>query len=230
MDAGRDATTPDSGSPDSTTAGDSGPGDDSGDASCPPAPGVASFKPPTYVPAVVHPGACSLVAIATFVGQCGDNGTPQTCDDWINANVAGDGGAGNPCGNCIVAPMNNGAVWFDPEHQLNPNNAGCVQLLDPTQAGAACAAAYNDNLACEGVACDYCSIAGLNDCVSAVNADGGACARYLSAAAGACAADFAGDSGVNSTCFGPNDATFDEALTTIARLVCGGTIADAGAD
>jgi hypothetical protein len=183
---------------------------------------------------MAHQGVCTAAAITAFVTACGDGSTNTSCGTWQAANVAGgeaDGaGTGNACGNCIFAPMNNGATWTDPMMFFSPNYAACIQLTD-TSGGAACAAAFNNAGGCEAVACDSCPGNGPNDfenCV--VAADMGSCNSYATTEETACKTDFA-DGGAANTC-SPGAATGkqDPDLTFIATLICGGATADAGTD
>ncbi len=202
--------------------------DAGGDASlvCPPQ-STASYTPAAYTAAVPNQNLCTTTDITAFVGACGDSATPTSCNDWITSNVAGvaDGGAGTACGNCIVAPMNNGALWVDSLGGLSPNYGACVQLLDPSQ-GTACAGAYDDLAGCYGVACDTACpandptlTADIGACFTAAKM--GSCMSYATAEKSACATDLA-DGGAVSTC-SPGAATnqIDPDLTYIANLICG---------
>lgn len=229
----------DSGAPAADT-GSGSPGDSGGDAgaACAPPASVASFTPATYVASVGHQGVCSAAQITTFVSDCGfDNGTPAACQTWQTANV-GTGDAGNACGNCIMAPGNNGGLWFDPEgmnmaYNGLPNYAGCIQLTDATH-GTACATAFNNVDACDGVACDMAcanaSQSGFDACASTVNAAG--CSTYNTAYNSSCSTDFddAGDpSATVAACFpAANSGDPDDDYTYIITLICGGATADAG--
>jgi len=178
------------------------------------------------VAAVGHQGVCTQGQIAAFVAACGDNGSMSSCNAWQTQNVASEAGAGDPCGNCILAPMNNGAVWSDPEGFINPNYAGCIQLLDATD-GAACGAAFDDESGCESVACDACgSDSAFLACVDM--ADAGSCSSYVTSASAACLSDHA-DGGVLDECSpGAASNTQDPDFTLIANLICGSGITDGG--
>jgi hypothetical protein len=186
---------------------------------------VAGFSPPAYVPAVANQGVCAASDIGAFVTACGSNGSQMVCDNWQNANVMMEGGAGNACGNCIIAPMNNGGTWSDVNGFFQPNYPGCIQLTDTTSAGAMCAGALANRLGCEGLACDSCNSNGsYKSCVTSV--DPTECSQYLSAYTAACMADLA-NGGASSTCT-PGAATMntDIDMTYIVTLICGG--GDAG--
>ena len=186
--------------------------------------GTWSFGGLTYVPTVGHQGACTKLQIAAFVKACGRLGTAATCAAWMTAQVKADG-AGT-CGDCIVAPGNNGAVWFDPAGVMSANYAGCIQLMESTDGGT-CAAAYDNAAGCDGVACDMaCREASDPDawvqCTDTANAKGtGSCAAWVTAQAAACAPDL-GDGGAMKTCF-PSSASgnVNNDLTYIATLICG---------
>jgi hypothetical protein len=193
---------------------------------CPPD-STSSYTAPTYVPAVEHQNVCSTSAISAFVSACGDNGTLTSCNTWLAANVQGGqadgGGAGNACGNCVFAPMNNGGAWVDPDGIFSPDYAGCVQLTDATH-GTACAGALNDVFGCDGVACDNAcpangTAADFDACVSAANS--GSCSSYSSSEASSCATD-AADGGALGTCSpGAASGTLDPDFTYIVTLICG---------
>ncbi len=73
--------------------------------------GTWSFSGVAYVPAVGHQGLCTKAQIAAFVKACGKLGTEATCTAWLTAQVKPD--AAGTCGDCIIGPHNNGAVWFE---------------------------------------------------------------------------------------------------------------------
>jgi hypothetical protein len=180
---------------------------------------VTVFTPPAYVAAVGNQGVCSASDISAFVAACGSNGSQTMCDNWQNANIMMEGGAGTTCGNCVIAPMNNGGTWTDPNGYFQPNYAGCVQLTDSTS-GTMCAGALNGRLGCEGVACDSCSNAAYQACVTSADSTG--CGQYLSAYNSACMAELA-DGGAVSTCTpGAASMNSDVDLTYVVTLICGG--------
>jgi hypothetical protein len=181
---------------------------------------VTGFTPPAYVAAVGNQGVCSTSDISAFVAACGSNGSQTMCDTWQNANLMiPEGGAGTACGNCIIAPMNNGGTWSDSNGYFEPNYPACVQLTDSTT-GTMCAGALANRLGCEGVACDSCNGTAYTSCLT--SADTTACGQYLSAYNSACTAAVA-DGGALATCT-PGAATMnaDLDLTYIVTLICGG--------
>jgi hypothetical protein len=186
-------------------------------------PSTATFTPRTTGTPAPGQGVCTASDIAAFVTACGDNGTLSTCSAWIAANSATDAGAGNACGNCILAPNNAGGAFVDPQGYVNPNYGACVELLDKTN-GAACATAFDNQADCEAVACDSCT-QGYGGCVRA--ADNGSCSSYVAAANTQCAADNA-DGGALNTC-APDPQGQDGDYTFIVSLICGGGATDAGA-
>jgi hypothetical protein len=202
-------------------------------ASCTPA-STAGFTAPKYTNASEHQGVCSATDIGAFIAACGDNGMDSTCNPWIAANVAGEGGAGSACGNCIVTPANSGGAWVDVVAGLNqsglyPNYAGCLQILDPTN-GPACGAAMNAASACESVACDACYGNGNRQgaaCDNTIQATGGECASYYNTANSACMADFA-MGGANDMCTPGMGNTTDPDWQFILTLICG-SASDGGA-
>jgi hypothetical protein len=230
IDSGMDTSNPgkDSSAKDSSQSNDTGGGDDSSDTgtlACPPT-DTSTFKPAAYVNATANQGLCTSQQIAAFVMACGDNSTMTSCGDWQTANTASEAGAGNACGGCIFATMNNGATWVDPNNFFTPNYAGCIQLTDATN-GAKCAAAYDAIAACEGTACDQCtSNTDYSACRSA--ADKAGCKQYNDTFVTACKGEFA-DGGAGMTCSpGAAQNKQDPDLTYIANLICGGAPADGG--
>ncbi len=182
---------------------------------------TSSFTPPAYVPAVARQNRCSTDQIAAFIAACGAQGTVASCHTWLAANVRADAGA--TCGNCIVAPDNNGAEWTDPTGVTSANYAGCIQITDITY-GPGCAAAYDSVEGCDGVACDVsCETATAAeawfDCANTANA--GSCKSYFTSEATACAVDFA-DGGALETC-SPSATSGDpnDDLNYIVTLICG---------
>jgi hypothetical protein len=202
---------------------------------CPPE-STAGFNPTPFVPATAHQGVCSISAINAFINACVMSTSEATCSMWQDMNLPGDGGAGTPCGNCML-PNNtddNGGLWLDPLGNFWPNYGACIQITDPTH-GTACATAYDNLSGCEDVGCDdRCSGVGMcgtsaacEACFSNVGAD---CSSYLTAAKSACATDVT-DGGAIDTC-SPSSKTGEQAsdFAYIIELVCGGTAADAGHD
>jgi hypothetical protein len=182
---------------------------------------VSGFMTPTFVAAVANQGVCSASDISAFLAACGSNGSQTACDNWQNANVMNvgmEGGAGTACGNCIIAPMNNGGTWSDSNGFFQPNYGGCVQITDPTSAGTMCAGAVVNRLGCEGVACDSCTIYQYPSC--ATSADSTGCGQYLSAYSSACMADLAAG-GALSTCRPGAGKNSDIDFTYIVTLICG---------
>jgi hypothetical protein len=214
---------------DSGGTSDSSSGDDGGTALvCPPA-STAGFQPPAYVPATANQGKCTTPEVAAFVTACGDNGTMSSCNAWQTSNLASDAGPGTTCGNCIIAPQNNGGTWVDTQGYFGPNYAACIQLTDATH-GAACAAADESLGNCQGVACDSCTgtASDAQKCIAAANAGG--CAQYVGAVQSACVTDFA-DGGAAATCSpGAASGKQDPDFTYIVTLICGGAPADGGGD
>jgi hypothetical protein len=160
---------------------------------------------------------CSPTDVGAFVTACGSNGSQTACDNWQNANLASDAGPGTACGNCVIAPMNNGGTWSDVNGYFLPNYAGCIQLTDPTN-GTMCATALNNRQGCEGLACDSCT--SYQTCVTSVDSTG--CSQYTSAFRSACMSDLA-DGGAVATCApGAASNNPDLDLSYIVTLICGG--------
>jgi hypothetical protein len=240
------------GTTDSSTAYDAGhitgdltsPALDAGKAppflACPPAP-TAPYDASTYVPAVGHQGVCTTADIAAFVAACARSSKPTlgallSCNRWVveNVNLASlgvsgvDGGSGTACGNCIIAPMNNGAARTDPVGVGQPNYAGCIQLTDPIH-GLACAAVWESATACEEEACAYCTDNGtVEDEKACIHvADQTLCQSLVATKNAACADDLV-EGGVIDKC-SPDDGGAQDNVY-ITTLICGGAIADAGTD
>jgi hypothetical protein len=182
---------------------------------------TSGFTPMTYTPAVAHQGLCSSTQIQAFVDACGDTGSNTSCNDWFMTNVSEDGGTGTPCGNCILAPDNNGGLWLDPDGFFEPDYAACIQLTDTTN-GNACASAYDDAQGCNGVACDACTTDdSYSACIMSVDGTAGGCASFVAAEEKACKADLA-DGGAASTCSpGAAMMALNPDYTFIISLICG---------
>ncbi len=175
-----------------------------------------------------------MTDIQAFITACVTNpGTMgANCQTWITANVAGstlgmpDGGPGTACGNCIVAPNNNGGIWVDPNGFFGPNYAGCIQLTDATN-GAACAGAFNNINGCDGQYCDQCqsstNTTDYQNCTQA--ADGSQCSSEATAFKTSCATDFPPDGGASpvASCFPGTGMTAQQTdLTYVINMICGG--------
>jgi hypothetical protein len=227
----------DTGGGDDTGSQDSGDGGGDAGTQCTAAASTSGYTPPTYVPAVAHQGVCTTAQIAAFIAACGfDNGSTTACATWAQAN-AGD--AGNTCGLCILAPMNNGGTWLDPllkatPFDVVPNYAGCIQLTDATH-GTACGTAFNNLNGCDGVACDMaCADAtaadAFDNCITTVNSAG--CSQYNTAQNNACATDFddAGDPTASILACFPSVASQDQDddFNYIVNLICGSGATDGG--
>jgi hypothetical protein len=196
---------------------------------CGPIASAKDFKPVTYVPAVGNQGVCSPPEVADFVNAC-VGGTIADCTSWQTTNLAIDGGAGTPCGACILAPDNNGGLWIDPTGSFWPNWAGCIQLSDKTN-GPACAATVNNIDGCVDTACDgicdtdteYCGGTACPACSKELEST--TCKSYETAAMTACAPAAAAVNTCTNTAGGqiPN-------YTYVITLICGGSATDAGHD
>jgi hypothetical protein len=151
--------------------------------------------------------------------------------DSCRAFVVPDGGAGAPCYACLVTP-------YDPDAGSSSygvvigaamptvNYFGCIQAVDPSDAGVSCAHALNAAVACADYACrptcpvvDDVSLIAYNHCLE--NALSGACIEY-SLPAKLCMDAEKGDGGtpVGSACFAGISA-LDHYLA-MAHYFCGG--------
>jgi hypothetical protein len=182
---------------------------------------------------------CSPSDISAFITACGDNGGDPMCSTWLSANVAGEGGAGTACGNCIAAPAkNNGAVFVDVLRGANgglnydalmPNYAACIQLLDPTN-GPACAAAMDTYSMCDNLACDPCYNMSQFEGMACDSTTPSGCVSYSNTQTTACMTDMA-DGGAQDTCSpgqasGASDPDYQFILTLICGSADAGTITD----
>lgn len=203
---------------------------DAGGGDCGPVMSAVGFKPSTYVPAVGHQGVCSPAQVAEFVNDCVAGTSATACDTWQTTNLPSDAGAGTPCGNCILAPDNNGGLWIDPTGSFWPNWAGCIQLTDPTN-GPACAAAANNVDGCVDTACDgicdvdteYCGGTACTACSNQLNST--TCKSYSTTATTACTPAQAAVSACTNAS-GGQVMNF----TDVILLICGPSPADAGHD
>jgi hypothetical protein len=178
---------------------------------------TSHYDPATYVTATAHQRACSAAAVTAFVAACGLNGSGNACTSWATANLASSSGDGTTCGNCIVAPMNDGAVWVGSNGIFGPNYAACVQVTDPAH-GPACAAAFDDQLGCGAAACPACGATNVAACEA--SADLGVCGAYEAKAESACAPEV-GNGGAFDACSPGGSTGVDQDLTYIATLICG---------
>jgi hypothetical protein len=147
-DGGVDAT----GAPPPDAAGDAPLNLDAG--SCKPA-SVASFQPPPYTHASgAFQDQCTSAMIDQFYDACfGPNQSETAC-----AAFQPDADATRAaCAACIVTPQTAstyGAVVLYTSISIGiPNVAGCIELLDPTSSGLACAKSVQADDDCDLAAC-----------------------------------------------------------------------------
>ncbi len=199
------------------------------DAGCNPG-NVSGFKPPPLVP-IRRSTACS--------GFNGDGGLVQAYGDACLGHsksygacadlVVPDAGVAADCYKCLITTENPdastyGAVVIATSPLVD--YSGCLQALDPTDAGASCAQHLTSAAACSEFACkpacpifDQDSWDDFTGCYNATTT--GACAGYWLSAEG-CVADEQGDGGnlVASVCFG--GATAEDHYLSVAHHFCGG--------
>jgi hypothetical protein len=181
---------------------------------------TSSYQPEPFTAPHAHQGVCSSTDVQAFIAACIDSmSTTASCEAWASANVASEPDSGTPCGNCILAPSNNGGVWLDPFDVMDPNYAGCIALA-ATSGGSACGASLNATIGCEA-ACDFCSTqSDYSSCANSVDQD--RCKTFVATESTACVAELQ-DGGQGSACFlGESSGNIDIDYATIIELICGG--------
>jgi hypothetical protein len=187
---------------------------------CQPA-GLAGWTPPAYHHAQpAQPAACTSALIADFYASClGPDASSSACDEnW----GCGDGGCAEDvahatCERCLVTPSTN-ITWgpvVDYGSTVSVNVAGCIELLDPANAGCAMPVQQADQ--CQHEACDTAcpALADFDSCVAV--ADQGICAAY--AQGSVCQATEA-DGGPARACVA--GAAFGDLFAAAAQVFCGG--------
>jgi hypothetical protein len=196
--------------------------------------GITDFALPPYVSAQRSPGACAGFGgdgglVEAYGAACiGHAATYASCTNFAPGDYAlPDGADPAPCYGCLVPPMlpdasRTGAVL--PGTAPVVNYPGCIELLDPTPAGARCAQAVFAALACAAYACqsscpvsDDVSLRAFLSCTNA--AFYGPCSGYALTAE-ACLAAEQGDGGtpVAQTCFA--GATAEDHYRAVAHYFC----------
>jgi hypothetical protein len=205
-------------------AGTSSGGDDAADG--PACPEDLPFKPRTYPPVTVHPGACTSGNVAGFLEACGDEGNITACQAWIQANTPGENGEGTACGNCILPADNTGAAFLTFNEYFFPNYGACVELLDPT-GGAHCAQPLDALTDCDAVECEDCTaLLPYPQCVGIANGAGGFCGSFAQDVQSECSADLANGGVVDRCQPGAASGELDPDWEVVIGLVCVG--GDAG--
>lgn len=227
-DAGRDGTGTAADADDAGPTGDGAPGES---AACRPG-SVAGFQPASFVPGILSaPRACDGFGDdGGFVQSIGDAclGHAATYDTCAAVALADAAGA-SACYDCLLTPqIPDASAYGASALAVVPivNYAGCVQALDPSDAGKSCARALSDAYLCYEYACEgACSVtdeASRDAFVACVNeASTGACLAY-SLAAQNCMLVEQGDGGslVGSVCFGGSSA--EDHFLSVAHHFCGG--------
>ena len=202
--------------------GGAGSGDGGADAplACPPQP-LDEWVAPSYRPAQARQAlACSALLIQDFYASClGPNATNDGCNqNW----GAGEDLAHQTCQNCLVT-QSSATAWgplVNYGTTVSVNVAGCIELLDPTQAS--CAASVQAADVCQHTACDTAcpvdpadptSFGKWQACVGATAQ--GECNPYLVSAE--CAASE--DAGPAAACV--DGKTFADDFLAIATVFCG---------
>jgi hypothetical protein len=190
---------------------------------------VSGFRPPPAVSARARSHACD--------GFNGDGGlVPSYGDDCLGvgstyascaAFALPDAAGAAECYGCLVTPetpdaSSYGVVAVAPIAVVD--YAGCIQMVDPTDAGASCAREARTAYACDEYACkstcpvtDDKSLAALTACMN--EASSGGCAGYYLPAQ-ACVAAEQGQSAVANICFGGSQ--IEGHYLAFANYACGG--------
>lgn len=220
-----------------TSKGDASDGDAADDASYADAGGchpidISGFDAATTVPTAPRSLACN--------GFNGDGGIVPSFGDACLFHSpeyppcasfdVGDAAGAAECYRCLVSPPTADGTFPGVVAILSgvadPNYASCIQLADPTEAGAACALDLQTAVACIFYACqstcpvtDEASVAAITTCMN--EALSGACAGYA-LKMNACLAVEEGNGGtpVATICF--PGSTPAEKYLSFAHYLCGG--------
>ncbi len=181
-------------------------------------PGDVTTYAPQYKPATgAYQGKCQDGDVQAFFDAClGTNATTDKCNSFMAGTTAA-------CAACILTP--DSAAKYGPlighGSFVTANVAGCLELVDATTSGVACAKAVQALAGCELLACeancnvhDPPSLNAYEAC--ATTADQAGCAMYASASSCVQGLQEAGDA--VAQCLAQDFATFYGAA---ARLFCG---------
>jgi hypothetical protein len=189
---------------------------------------VSGFHPPLFAPSHRSPACNGFNADGGLVQAYGEAciGHMATYDTCASLTVPDAAGA-EACFHCLVTAETPDASEYGPVVIVTvplPNYAGCIQLLDPTEAGASCAQAFTSAANCADYVCrsvcppvDQPSIRQYNACWN--EATSGACAGYWLTLESCMVAE-TGDGGtpVGIGCFGGGSVEGNYLL--IAKLMC----------
>lgn len=182
-------------------------------------PGDVTTYAPQYRPATgAYQSKCHDGDVQAFFDAClGTNATSDNCNKFMGDTTT------SGCAACILTP--DSAMKYGPlighGSFVTANVAGCLELVDATSSGLACAKAVQALAGCELLACeancDVHDVASLNayeTCAS--TADQAGCGTYSSASSCVQGLQEAGDA--VAQCLAQDFATFYGAA---ARLFCG---------
>ncbi len=202
---------------------------------------ITGFQPPTTLPMGARSTACN--------GFNGDGGLVESYRDAClqhtagfppcvallageapTAGDAGDAGGASDCLNCLLSEPTPELTYSSVTARLETidfvNYPLCIELVDPSDAGLACALLLETLVACELYACqggcpvtDEDSVAAYNECSNEANL--GACSGYLLELNACLAAELGdGDTPVAQTCFFGTSPQLK--YVPFAHYLCGG--------
>ncbi|MFN8546250.1 MAG: hypothetical protein U0807_18895 [Candidatus Binatia bacterium] len=150
---------------------------------------VSGFTPTYHHPNPAHQGLCTVQQVQGFYDSC-LTGDATTCSTFLAGAGAG------ACSACLQTPATAttwGPIVSYPSIQLNAS--GCIEILDPTPRGLACAQSFQAAQECARAACipscgdptTLAEIARLNACI--LEATSGGCATYTEAYTTSCSVE-----------------------------------------
>jgi hypothetical protein len=205
---------------------------DAGASACHPV-GVSGFQPGAYIGPLVRSMACDGFngeggLVEAYGNAClSHNATYESCAGLSPPDAA----TASACLACLVTPERTDASQYGVVIATNAspivNYFGCIQALDPTEAGVSCAHALDEAAQCADYACE--SVCPVSDDSSQAaflacfnEALTGACLDHALRAQ-SCLATEQGDGGtpIAKVCFG--GTTAEDHYSATARYFCGGS-------
>jgi hypothetical protein len=191
---------------------------------------VAGFRSPAVVPSRRSTACNGFGGDGGLVKLYGDAciGHMATYDACKAVSVPPNDAGAAACLQCLVSQQSPDASAYGAVVVVTipqTNYPGCLQLLDPSEAGVACAQSFTSAGTCADYACksacppvDQGSLDEYNACWN--EATSGACAGYWLGVESCMLAE-SGDGGtvVGQACFG--GATIEDDYLSIAKLICG---------
>jgi hypothetical protein len=211
-----------------TDASSDADGSDAQDHACHPG-DIAGFVPPPYAGVRSRSQACAAWGgdgglVQAYANAClAGPATYESCTTFAPPDAAG----AQDCYNCLTSPGATdggvGGVTVNLNNVVVVDYGGCIDVIDPTDAGASCAVALAASTLCTVYACRACPVTDITShdrflaCTNEANT--GVCSGFGVTSA-ACVAGERGDGGtvVNSTCFPGHP--FDNYLS-FAQYLCG---------